>query len=503
LALRNSNGIFSAVLHHVRVIGCALRLWVSVVALAIASRSIAAQQPAPSSALVLDGVSVIDVEHGTRRQAQRVVVIGNRITAVGARASIAAPKGARIIDATGKYLIPGLWDVHTHAMHAAPDIFYPMFLANGVTGIRDAGSPVPLDTLRLWRQQILAGTRVGPPREILSGPSLAGPPPIAEGPGEPCVRSAIGEIPQTCVSGEADAVHVVDSLKAAGADMIKLRSINSTSLYYTIVREARRMGMLYGGHIQWGVPITPLQAADSGVTFLDHVNASGGMDSLCLAGVFTRGDAWIPSPASVASCQPVAMRLRRHNTWHVPTLTVDFGTYRIKGKRGEAVMARLEEYAYAFWGDSVPPNPTASNWLRGAVNQDTLNLPPPDSIGIMRIARQVGLPIVTGTDNLPDFMNDMPPGFTLHAEMAVLVAEGLTPLAALQAATLNPAKALRLTDSLGTVAPGKLADLVLLNANPLADITNTTTIWAVIANGRYFDRAALDQLLVQARAHHR
>ena len=115
-----------------------------------------------------------------------------------------------------------------------------------------------------------------------------------------------------------------------------------------------------------------------------------------------------------------------------------------------------------------------------------------------------GLPIVAGTD-VSHLRYDVgrPPGFALHAELAMLVAEGLTPLDALQAATLNPAKMLHATDSLGTVAPGKLADLVLLDADPLADITNTTTIRAVVANGRYFDRAALDRLIAEAKAEHR
>lgn len=108
---------------------------------------------------------------------------------------------------------------------------------------------------------------------------------------------------------------------------------------------------------------------------------------------------------------------------------------------------------------------------------------------------QVGLPILSGSD-LSAAMH----GFTTHAELALLVDRGLTPLAALQAATLNPAKMSQATDSLGTVAAGKLADLVLLDANPLADITNTTQIRAVVANGRHFDRAALDSLLAEVRA---
>jgi imidazolonepropionase-like amidohydrolase len=110
---------------------------------------------------------------------------------------------------------------------------------------------------------------------------------------------------------------------------------------------------------------------------------------------------------------------------------------------------------------------------------------------------RTGLPILAGADA----MSMESKGFSLHAELAMYVAEGLSRRHALQAATLNPAKFLHATDSLGTVAPGKLADLVLLDADPLADITNTTTIRAVVANGRYFDRAALDSLLreVQGR----
>jgi imidazolonepropionase-like amidohydrolase len=127
-------------------------------------------------------------------------------------------------------------------------------------------------------------------------------------------------------------------------------------------------------------------------------------------------------------------------------------------------------------------------------------IPGEDSGGSLRLIHQVGLPILAGTDDGADAMLNVPPGFTLQAELALYVAEGMSTLEALQAATLNPAKMLHGTDSLGTVAVGKLADLVVLDADPLADITNITTIRAVVANGRYFDRAALDQLLTRARA---
>ena len=118
------------------------------------------------------------------------------------------------------------------------------------------------------------------------------------------------------------------------------------------------------------------------------------------------------------------------------------------------------------------------------------SLPPREASGLLSLAHEIGLPVLAGTES---------GGFVLHLELAMLVAEGLTPLEALQAATLNPAKMWRATDSLGTVAVGKLADLVLLDANPLTDIANTMSIRAVVANGRYFDRAALDSLLLEPK----
>ena len=172
----------------------------------------------------------------------------------------------------------------------------------------------------------------------------------------------------------------------------------------------------------------------------------------------------------------------RNNTWLVLTLS-----------RGYAA-ARFAAVAKEFWGGVLPHG----NWLRDTASTGA----PRDSLGVLRVIQAVGLPIVAGTDVAGggSLIWRLPPGFALHNELAIYVAEGLTPLNALQSATINPAKMWLATDSLGTVAPGKLADLVLLDADPLADITNTTTVRAVVANGRYFDRAALDRLLTEVQA---
>jgi imidazolonepropionase-like amidohydrolase len=174
------------------------------------------------------------------------------------------------------------------------------------------------------------------------------------------------------------------------------------------------------------------------------------------------------------------------------------------------VGARFDELMEQFI-DGLVVNPYATAATGRSVLQAVM--PPPQSSTspaapsdtlLLRFQQEAGVPFLAGTDVLGNWplIGKQVSGFALHAELAMDVAEGLAPLAVLQSATLNPAKFLHATDSLGTVAPGKLADLVLLDADPLADITNTTTIRAVVANGRYFDRAALDGLLreVQAKA---
>jgi hypothetical protein len=294
----------------------------------------------------------------------------------------------------------------------------------------------------------------------------------------------------TCVSDPDDARHLVDSLKNAGADMIKTYGINEKDTYYAIASEARRLGMPFGGHLT----VMPAgDASDSGATFLDHLNTAGGIDTMCFQSRAYSGQ------ALVARCQSVATRLARNNTWFVPTITI----FRAQGTpisaRTNAILMRAYSYLQTFWSDSAPANTGSANWLRGPLDRDTLNLPAPDSVGLLRVAQKVGLPMATGVDINGGLLKVLAPGFGTHEELAALVAEGVTPLTALQAATLNPAKALRMTDSLGTVAVGKLADLVILDADPLVDITNTTTISAVLANGRYYDRVALDRVLQDVR----
>jgi hypothetical protein len=432
--------------------------------------------------LVFDRVTVVDVEHGQLIRDQRVVIVGNRIRAMGQLSSVRMPAGAQVVDASGKYLIPGFWDMHAHPQRYV-DFFYPLFIINGVTGIRDAASPVPLDTQNLWRREILSGTLVGPPRQLLSGPALEDKENYNMA---YTTDSGYAGQPVSWMAGFADAAdgrHLVDSLKAAGANIIKTYDMNRAD-YFVIAAEARRLGIPFGGHLNHGVA-TAIEASDSGAGILDHNNSSGDLEERCL-----------DDSASVNKCRPVAERFRHNNTWWVPTYLIQGSCPR--NEEEDAVQKRVEKVSKELWaGEALKPD-----WLRdSSVKGDTGGMTKNSSCPHLRIVHSVGLPIMSGLDVIVYFnLERMAPGFSLHGELAKYVAGGLTPLEALQAATLNPAKFLHGTDSLGTVAPGKLADLVLLDSDPLADITNTTAIRAVVANGRYFDRAALDQLLADVQA---
>lgn len=253
--------------------------------------------------------------------------------------------------------------------------------------------------------------------------------------------------------------------------MVKPRGV-SNEMWFVIAAEARRMKIPFGGHLY--PVISAAEASDSGINIIDHLPSSGGLDALCTAD-------------SIAQCQQVAEKLKRNGTWFVPTIFMYYG-----GKpRAEAIRVHFEAAVVQFLSDSIH----SMNWLRATDSDSTA-----DSLGVMHILQRAGIPILAGSDAAKAKDRLSPWGFALHAELAMLAGEGLTSLTVLQSATLNPARMWRATDSLGTVASGKLAGLVLLDADPLADITNTTTIRAVVANGRYFDRATLDGLLAEAQA---
>jgi imidazolonepropionase-like amidohydrolase len=247
--------------------------------------------------------------------------------------------------------------------------------------------------------------------------------------------------------------------------MIKPREIQTKAVYRAIAVEARRVGIPFGGHVG---PMTELEASEAGATIIDH----------------TWGDAECSYTQSYADLHKLGVSA------DIARVLKEYG---VMGPRKDKGLKRGDPALETCWRRAAEQFRRNGTWFVPTYVATGGNFGP------LAFANfQYGVRYLAGTDCGPG--SSLLCGVTLHQELQRFVQHGLTPLEALQTATLNPARMWHATDSLGTVAPGKLADLVLLDANPLADIHNTLTIRAVVANGRYFDRAALDHIRATVRA---
>ena len=457
----------------------------------------ASRLPSDGADLAIRDVAVVDVEHGRILQDRTVLLRGNRIVAVTPSHEARIPAGARVVEGDGKYLIPGLWDMHVHAARAgrAP-LFWPLFVAHGVTGIRETGSFT--DSLLYWR----AASRergVLAPRIVWSSPMLDGDPPLYD----------FG----IAVRTPAEARAVVAEMQSLGFDYLKVYSGIPRDAFHALADEARRRGVVIAGEVPNGVQ--PIEAATAGMRSFEHLwnlfesCVPGGYalrDSLAQLDLRSAPEAerravrdvqyrrWLDS-YDPACTDILAAGLKRTGTYQVPTLIIN-RSYSLMDSTwtGDARRQWVPRATLAEWDElrtetleEYGPLGVAA-WRARYAHEGTM---------IRRMAA-AGVGILAGSD-----VSDEPfiyVGASLHDELALLVEAGLTTLQALQSATLNPARYLEATDSLGTVAPGRLADLVLLDANPLADIKNTARIHAVVLNGRLLTRADLDRLLDEARA---
>ncbi len=429
--------------------------------------------------LALTHASVVDVESGLVLRDRTVLVRGGRIVWVARAGERGVPAGARVVDAAGRFLVPGLWDAHTHISFAGPRAF-PVYAANGVTSVRDLGGRLP--DLLAWRRRVDAGTLVGP-RLYLAGPTLEGSWWLDRVLRLTTSDSLLGSFPFLQVSpryrvaSAAEARAAVDSLRRLGVDLAKFRNVRGDE-FRALASEARRRGMPLVGHAPGNVPIG--EAADSGMRSIEH------METVTLS----------LGSAPPAQRRAQLARLARRGTAITATLFTDIAYRQTPDSVAYAVIAdtlnridprrrHLSPELLAFWkfGLDLKKLEGPADWAGSQRRQ----------LADLRLAREAGVPILVGTDLGVSLVY---PGSSVHEEMRVLVEQGgLTPLEALRGATLYAARAMGVERSAGTVAAGREADLVLLDANPLDDIRNTQRIRAVVLRGRYLDRRALDALL--------
>jgi imidazolonepropionase-like amidohydrolase len=405
-------------------------------------------------------VTVIDGRSPEPRQNRTVVIRGNRIVAEGPASSVSTPSGARVIDGRGKFLIPGLWDMHVHTVMPGGKSVLPLYIANGVTGVRDMAGEWA--TIKAWRAEIASGAIVGP-RIIASGPYL-------EGGDQP--------IPHLLVKTPADAGPAVDSLVRLGVDFIKVHGQLSPESYFAIARAARARRIPFAGHVSRAVGAAA--ASDSGQASIEHILA---IPNPCSRGEVTELAPRFPVQGALGRCDtlsqaPLYEKLRRNGTWVVPTLVaqVEVSRWPKRDLPGDSVARylpdSLQKYVAGIFPmvDSVPPDADINGAKLFAKR-----------VAVTGALFRAGVGLMTGTD-AP--LRNSPPGFGLHEELLHFTRAGLTPFEALRTATLEPARFLGMLDSLGTIEVGKVADVVLLSANPLTDIRNSSRTEVVVVNGR-------------------
>ena len=446
-------------------------------------------QAAQPKSFAFTHVAVIDATGTPARQDMTVVITRNRITHVGPSSSLRVPEGARVVDATGKFLIPGLWDMHVHWFRY-DKTYLRLFPVNGVTGIRIMwGAPIHF----AWRKEIQAGILLGP-QMVISGTILDGPRPVWPG--------------STAIKNEAEARKAVVATKQEGFDFVKVYSLLPRAAYFAIADEAKKQNIPFAGHVPDSVSVA--EASDAGQKSIEHLTG-------ILTACSTREEqlrkaaeaysnpvqrASVPAPVrrglrrlmletfSTEKATALFNRLKQNHTWQCPTLTVLRSGAFINDSdfRKDPRLKYMPKELRASWDPSRDfrfrtTTPEDFNLSR-VVYKKQLEL-----VGLMRRA---GVEFIAGTDVSNPFCF---PGFSLHDELALLVEAGLTPIEALQTATLNPARFFGKEKDLGTVQEGKIADLVLLDADPLADIRNTTKINSVVVNGQLLERKLLDQVL--------
>ncbi|MFN2397495.1 MAG: amidohydrolase family protein [Gemmatimonadaceae bacterium] len=450
------------------------------------SLAIAAPREMPAQAQALTHVNVVNVETGTIERDRTVVLDRGVIVASGATGTTNIPRGARVRDFAGAYVIPGLWDMHAHVGSTGRSSL-ALYVANGVTGVRDMGSI--RDSVRSWRDSILAGSLVGP-RLLLAGPIIENTSwldavrTFARQIGDQSlIRDLAARIP---INTPQSARGAVDSITALGADFLKIRNDPPRVALFAMLRHARERGVLVAGH--WPSRITPAEASDSGYKSLEHGPLT------IVNGQLT------PTLDQMSSDERSALfaRFARNGTAYTPTIV------SLKGFRltPDSIVSRI----LADSTGTVEPRRRyvdrrlVSRWKTDFELKLSETGTPPDWSGFqkswLRDLREMadsGVLMLAGTDAGSPLVFL---GFAVADELEALVKEGgLTPLQSLRSATLNVAKWMSAERTFGSVSPGRRADLLVLEGDPLSDIGNIRKIRAVVRDGRVYERSALDSML--------
>lgn len=433
------------------------------------------------STLVIRGGTLVDVKSGSEIPNSVIVLQGDRIAEVIKEGKSDVPPGAKIIDAKGRWIIPGLIDSHAHA-ESAEETPFGLYLANGVTTIRNPGGNTTV--LRLTRDKLLRGELAGP-RLFFSGQILDGMPPVQ-------TWFLLVDTPERARSA-------VNFLADQGVDFVKTYNNVKEPELKVIIQTAKERGLPVSGHVPRTLTMT--RAIELGMTRLEHIRITG-------KEMLSTEEAAAIDPLPVGKREPMLWQrfnlesekmrslvqlLAKSRVFLDPTLVVD-------------------EYFGASTKEAIEKDPNNQYWPKSDVDEALkywntgLFETPPELVPaaheafdkeqkFVGMCGKAGVRIIAGTDG--PGVGVLVPGFALHREMELLAASGLSPLQALRAATSTAAEALGKEDQLGTVEPGRFADLVIVDADPLASVQNLRQIHLVVQGGKTYEPKTL---LDEARA---
>lgn len=445
-------------------------------------------------------VAVVDVEHGAIRHRQDVVLRDGRIIAVVPTGSLRTGGSLTTIDGTGKYLMPGLWDMHTHAVKISPQYTHPLFVANGVTGVRDMSGCMSapdsffacISDREAWNRALERGESLSPRYVLQSSFMINGGNEVPEGyPAFFKARNAL------------EARQLAAFYRQAGADFLKTYSELTPDAYQALAAEARRQGLGLAGHRPLRIALEDMLAA--GQRSVEHPRM---FYEECFAGA--AGFRALPDPAAAydtalrwrmidehdsVRCDALMDAMARSETWWTPTLQV----LQLGARAGDEAFRTDPRLKYVPWlftrllwapdADRVTTQPTDA---AGRQQYTTLYRM---ALGHVGQAHAAGVRILAGTDAGDSYVF---PGFGIHDELVEFVRAGLTPAEAIRSATIDAAAFAGMEEEYGSIETGKAGDLLLLDANPLEDVRHTQRIAGLFLAGKHLDRAALDDLLAFA-----
>lgn len=443
------------------------------------------------NSLCIQNISTIDPIDGLKEN-QTVVIKDGKIHKIADSASLSLSEKNNIIDGTGKYLIPGLWDAHVHFAYIeeiAP-LMFDMFLSAGITSVRDTGGKV--DFVKSWKDKALAKPTTAP-RVMMAGPLLDGELNVYDGSDASHPELSVG------LSSVEDVISQIENLVTKDVDLLKAYEMLTPEQFKKVAELAKANGIKVTGHVPLSMDV--ISAANAGLNSMEHLrnlelSCAANSDELLVERQKMLADGSSMAGGKLRTSIHTAQRenalknydeikanevldvLKEKDVWQIPTLALN--TFLSNKYFADPEYQK----SYLQLPDSIAKHwKNRSNVLKDFPMSEVFSAQVDFNLRMVKKVYEKGIPLMAGTDTPIAYLT---PGLSLHKELEALVNNGIPPLEVLKTATYNPAKYFNIEDELGSIKENMWADLVILNTNPLENIQNTRDIDTVIKEGQVY-----------------